>query len=190
MSRNATVPGRYRCGFLTPPVWGPDLRPDCVSWLIFLGAFPPVLFLAVCFVRAIKKYLTPKKTSRGGERESRRTKNQYVARGTWYTKDQILTLINLRHRSIFYQPMLYKYVTMFLTTPKGNSIFLHNSTKERERMAFQKWDGRRMPTCTSLSKRWKTGQNFVRYTVMHFLNKNPSMVTAHFFAVTHLLAFR
>jgi hypothetical protein len=37
---------------LTPPVAGADLRAALVA-SCFLGAFPPVDFLAVCFVRAI-----------------------------------------------------------------------------------------------------------------------------------------
>ena len=42
----------YLCGFLTPPVAGADLRAAFVA-SCFLGAFPPVLLRAVCFVRAI-----------------------------------------------------------------------------------------------------------------------------------------
>jgi hypothetical protein len=37
---------------LTPPVAGADLRAALVA-SCFLGALPPVDFLAVCFVRAI-----------------------------------------------------------------------------------------------------------------------------------------
>jgi len=42
ISLNATVPGRYLCGFLTPPVAGADLRAAFVA-SCFLGALPPVL---------------------------------------------------------------------------------------------------------------------------------------------------
>ncbi|OQU87918.1 hypothetical protein SORBI_3003G367401 [Sorghum bicolor] len=53
ISRSATVPGRKRWGFFTPPVAGADLRAAFVA-SCFLGALPPVDFLAVCFVRAIE----------------------------------------------------------------------------------------------------------------------------------------
>ena len=46
------MPGLYLCGFLTPPVAGADLRAAFVA-SCFLGALPPVDFLAVCFVLAI-----------------------------------------------------------------------------------------------------------------------------------------
>ena len=52
ISRSATVPGRYLCGFLTPPVAGADLRAALVA-SCFLGALPPVDLRAVCLVRAI-----------------------------------------------------------------------------------------------------------------------------------------
>merc|ERR1719348_1754886 len=52
ISRRATVPGLYRCGFFTPPVAGALFRAALVA-SCFLGAFPPVDFLAVCLVRAI-----------------------------------------------------------------------------------------------------------------------------------------
>merc|ERR1719283_380836 len=58
-SWRATVPGLYLWGFFTPPVAGADLRAALVA-NCFLGAFPPVDFLAVCFVRAmvtVKYYL-------------------------------------------------------------------------------------------------------------------------------------
>ena len=48
----ATVPGLYLWGSLTPPVAGADLRAALVA-SCFLGAFPPVDFLAVCLVLAI-----------------------------------------------------------------------------------------------------------------------------------------
>lgn len=52
ISLKATVPGLYLWGFLTPPVDGADflaaLEASC-----FLGALPPVDFLAVCLVLAI-----------------------------------------------------------------------------------------------------------------------------------------
>ena len=54
ISLNATVPGRNLCGFFTPPVAGADFRAAFVA-SCFLGALPPVDFLAVCFVRAIKE---------------------------------------------------------------------------------------------------------------------------------------
>ena len=52
ISRRATVPGRKRLGFLTPPVSG-LWRLPCLVFNCCRGHFPPVLFLAVCFVRAI-----------------------------------------------------------------------------------------------------------------------------------------
>ena len=52
ISLRATVPGLYLCGFLTPPVAGADFLAALVA-SCFLGAFPPVDFLAVCFVLAI-----------------------------------------------------------------------------------------------------------------------------------------
>jgi hypothetical protein len=55
ISRRATVPGLYLCGFLTPPVAGALLRAALVT-NCFLGAFPPVDLRAVCFVRAIALY--------------------------------------------------------------------------------------------------------------------------------------
>ena len=52
ISLNATVPGLYLCGFLTPPVvvavFLAAFQARC-----FLGALVPVFFLAVCFVRAM-----------------------------------------------------------------------------------------------------------------------------------------
>ena len=57
ISLNATVPGRYLCGFLTPPVAGADLRAALVA-SCFLGALPPVDLRAVCLVRAIVRFLT------------------------------------------------------------------------------------------------------------------------------------
>jgi len=47
ISRRATVPGLYLCGFLTPPVAGADLRAALVA-NCFLGALPPVDLRAVC----------------------------------------------------------------------------------------------------------------------------------------------
>merc|ERR1711981_1546956 len=52
ISRRATVPGLYLLGFLTPPMAGADFLAALVA-NCFLGAFPPVDFRAVCFVRAI-----------------------------------------------------------------------------------------------------------------------------------------
>ena len=52
ISRKATVPGRYLCGFLTPPVAGALFLAAFVA-NCFLGALPPVDLRAVCFVRAI-----------------------------------------------------------------------------------------------------------------------------------------
>ena len=49
ISLSAHVPGRYRCGFLTPPVMGALLRATFVTG-IFFGARPPVDLLAVCLV--------------------------------------------------------------------------------------------------------------------------------------------
>ena len=56
ISRRATVPGRYRWAFLTPPVAGADFRAALVA-SCFLGAFPPVDLRAVCLVRAIFGFL-------------------------------------------------------------------------------------------------------------------------------------
>jgi hypothetical protein len=53
ISLKATVPGLKRWGFFTPPVAGADFLAAFVA-SCFLGAFPPVDFLAVCFVRAIE----------------------------------------------------------------------------------------------------------------------------------------
>ena len=50
MSRRATVPRRYRCGFLTAP--GAAARAAFVA-SCFLGDLPPVDFRAVRFVRAV-----------------------------------------------------------------------------------------------------------------------------------------
>ena len=63
ISRSATVPGRYRCGFLTPPVVGADLRAALVASCL-RGALPPVDLRAVCLVRAILS----RKGSKGRER--------------------------------------------------------------------------------------------------------------------------
>merc|ERR1711994_459408 len=52
ISRRATVPGLYLWGFFTPPVDGALFLAALVA-SCFLGALPPVDFLAVCFVRAI-----------------------------------------------------------------------------------------------------------------------------------------
>uniref|UniRef100_A0A8R7QW86 Uncharacterized protein n=1 Tax=Triticum urartu TaxID=4572 RepID=A0A8R7QW86_TRIUA len=52
ISRSATVPGRKRWGFFTPPVAGADFRTALVA-SCFRGALPPVDLRAVCFVRAI-----------------------------------------------------------------------------------------------------------------------------------------
>ena len=46
ISLNATVPGRYLCGFLTPPVAGADLRAAFVA-SCFLGALPPVIVIHI-----------------------------------------------------------------------------------------------------------------------------------------------
>ncbi|KAF8080613.1 hypothetical protein N665_0932s0013 [Sinapis alba] len=54
ISLNATVPGRNLCGFFTPPVAGADFLAALVA-SCFLGALPPVDFLAVCLVRAMSK---------------------------------------------------------------------------------------------------------------------------------------
>ena len=57
ISLRATVPGLYRWGFFTPPVEGALFLAALVA-SCFLGAFPPVLFRAVCFVRAILRKLS------------------------------------------------------------------------------------------------------------------------------------
>ena len=54
ISRRATVPGLYLWGFLTPPVEGADFLAALVA-SCFLGAFPPVDFLAVCLVLAMTR---------------------------------------------------------------------------------------------------------------------------------------
>jgi hypothetical protein len=57
ISRKATVPGRKRCGFLTPPLLSlADLR-AARSASAFRGALPPVDLRAVCLVRAIMLFL-------------------------------------------------------------------------------------------------------------------------------------
>ena len=55
ISLSAKVPGRHLCRFLTlaPPSY--DLRAALVANCL-LGVLPPVLFLAVCFVRAMSCY--------------------------------------------------------------------------------------------------------------------------------------
>lgn len=58
ISRRATVPGLYLCGFFTPPVDGALLRAALVA-SCFLGALPPVDLRAVCFVRAILNACQP-----------------------------------------------------------------------------------------------------------------------------------
>ena len=51
----ATVPGRKRCGFLTPlPTMGCALLRGCLDASSLRGAFPPIDLRAVCFVRAIR----------------------------------------------------------------------------------------------------------------------------------------
>ena len=55
ISLSATVPGLNLWGFFTPPVAGADFRAALVA-SCFLGAFPPVDFLAVCLVRAISLF--------------------------------------------------------------------------------------------------------------------------------------
>ena len=52
ISLSDTVPGRNLWGFLIPPAEGCAFRAALVA-RVFLGAFPPVDFLAVCFVLAI-----------------------------------------------------------------------------------------------------------------------------------------
>ena len=52
ISLKATVPGLYLWGFLTPPVAGADFL-AAFDANCFLGALPPVDFLAVCLVLAI-----------------------------------------------------------------------------------------------------------------------------------------
>ncbi|KAF4350065.1 hypothetical protein G4B88_000326 [Cannabis sativa] len=58
----ATVPGLNLCGFFTPPVAGADFLAALVA-SCFLGAFPPVDFLAVCLVRAIVEMKLKEKKS-------------------------------------------------------------------------------------------------------------------------------
>lgn len=53
ISLRATVPGRNLCGFLTPPDWAACVFLACLWAMCFLGALPPVFFLAVYFVLAI-----------------------------------------------------------------------------------------------------------------------------------------
>jgi histone H3 len=52
ISLRATVPGRNLWGFLTPPD-GDAVFLACLCAMTFLGAYPPVFFLAVCLVLAI-----------------------------------------------------------------------------------------------------------------------------------------
>ncbi len=59
ISRRATVPGLYLWGFFTPPVAGADFLAAFVA-NCFLGALPPVDFLAVCLVRAIRERVNKK----------------------------------------------------------------------------------------------------------------------------------
>ncbi len=54
LSRAARVVYRNRCGFLTPPVVGADLRAALVASCL-RGAFPPVDLRAVCLVRAMMR---------------------------------------------------------------------------------------------------------------------------------------
>ena len=56
ISRRATVPGLYQCGFLTPPVAATAalfLAAAAVLIDLALGCFPPVGFFGVCFVCAM-----------------------------------------------------------------------------------------------------------------------------------------
>ena len=74
ISRSATVPGLYLCGFFTPPVAGADLRAALVASCL-RGALPPVDLRAVCFVRAGGEEWGGKgrrMSVRGRERERRR----------------------------------------------------------------------------------------------------------------------
>jgi hypothetical protein len=71
ISRRATVPGLYLWGFFTPPVAGADFLAAFVA-NCFRGALPPVDFLAVCLVRAIrgkKKTRTSSKQQSTGVRK-------------------------------------------------------------------------------------------------------------------------
>ncbi len=68
ISRRATVPGLYLWGFLTPPVAGADFLAAFVA-NCFLGALPPVDFLAVCLVRAIRER-EKKKTRTSSKQQS------------------------------------------------------------------------------------------------------------------------
>ena len=70
ISRSATVPGRYLCGFLTPPVAGADLRAALVASCL-RGALPPVDLRAVCFVRAILHEVWNDVRTRAGARFTR-----------------------------------------------------------------------------------------------------------------------
>ena len=54
ISRSATVPGLYLCGFLRPPQAGADMRAALVASCL-RGACPPVDFRAVCLVLAMNK---------------------------------------------------------------------------------------------------------------------------------------
>merc|ERR1719473_899788 len=53
ISRSATVPGRKRCGFFIDGPVGTAFRAALLATICFRGALPPLLFRAVCFVRAI-----------------------------------------------------------------------------------------------------------------------------------------
>jgi hypothetical protein len=52
ISRSATVPGRKRWGFLTPPMAGALLREALVASCL-RGSLPPEALRAVCLVRAL-----------------------------------------------------------------------------------------------------------------------------------------
>ena len=55
ISLKATVPGRYLCGFLTPPVAGALSRAAFVVSCL-RGALPPVDLRAVCLVNKVAFY--------------------------------------------------------------------------------------------------------------------------------------
>jgi len=81
ISRSATVPGLYRCGFFTPPVAGADFLAAFVA-SCFLGAFPPVDFRAVCLVRAMAEKKNSKKKTRTNSaiHKLRTTKGERIAK--------------------------------------------------------------------------------------------------------------
>ena len=81
ISRKATVPGRYLCGFLTPPAAGADLRAALVANCL-RGALPPVDLRAVCFVLAMVQSEEGTNT-RQQERRRKKKVSLQILEGRW-----------------------------------------------------------------------------------------------------------